>query len=123
MLSSVDLPEPDGPITATYSPASMETSIARSACTSLSPSWKMRSTATSSICAPGIARSLRRRCRLDHHHGAGLDTRPLERGDDAFADADALEDLRVLPVRQTRLDLALLELAVRAHDQHPAAFQ
>ena len=33
----VDLPEPDGPITATNSPSSMSTLTPSSACTSLSP--------------------------------------------------------------------------------------
>ena len=33
----VDLPEPDGPITATNSPAAIATETPRSACTSLSP--------------------------------------------------------------------------------------
>jgi len=37
MCSSVDLPEPDGPMIATFSPSSMRKSTPRSAATSLSP--------------------------------------------------------------------------------------
>ena len=35
---NVDLPEPDGPMTATNSPASMEIDTPRSACTTCGPS-------------------------------------------------------------------------------------
>ena len=35
---NVDLPEPDGPITATNSPSAMSTETPASACTSVSPS-------------------------------------------------------------------------------------
>ncbi len=37
MFISVDLPEPDGPITATDSPSEMVSETSRSACTSTSP--------------------------------------------------------------------------------------
>ncbi len=35
----VDLPEPDGPMTATNSPASIDTETPRSACTVWGPRW------------------------------------------------------------------------------------
>jgi hypothetical protein len=38
MFMKVDLPEPDGPITATNSPASMPSVTPASACTTVSPS-------------------------------------------------------------------------------------
>ena len=37
MFISVDLPDPDGPMTATNSPAAMSTLTPRNACTSTSP--------------------------------------------------------------------------------------
>ena len=37
MCMSVDLPEPDGPMIATYSPASMRSEMPRSAATSIAP--------------------------------------------------------------------------------------
>ena len=38
MFMNVDLPEPDGPMTATNSPASIVTDTPRSACTTWAPS-------------------------------------------------------------------------------------
>ena len=52
---------------------------------------------------------------------AGLDAGALERGDDAVAGGQAVDDLGVLPVGEPGLHLALDQLAV-VEQQHAAAF-
>src|SRR6266702_3969510 len=86
MASSVDLPDPDGPVIATNSPAPMLTVTERSATTGGEPGCSLVTPISSSAVAsltvsPGsLLRPLRVRRSLCHHHpGAGLDAGAADR--------------------------------------------
>src|SRR3990167_10224461 len=119
-FKSVDLPEPDGPITATYSPALMDRFRLRRACPSESPRWKPRSMPASSICAGFISppdkpplggrappRGAANECErggssfgfvVNHIGSAGLHALTLQRGHHLVTCGQAFQHLGEFPV-------------------------
>ena len=99
-FSSVDLPEPHGPMIETYSPSSIASETSSSALTCWSPTWKCRLTLRSSIMGARPARSLR------DGRDAVRETFAIDGHDHALPGLEPLRDLGVLPVAQAGLDLA-----------------
>ena len=60
---------------------------------------------------------------FDRHPRPGLHAGAVQRGDDAVALRQPVDDLGVLPVRQARLQLALDEAIVGVDHQHAPAFE